>query len=311
MALAWPGYGARVRPRLLTPRLQAAQSTCGADVLYPNGRYLTRSPGRHFGPGVGLELKARNRADRLNRFVSEVYTKTASTPDGYDVHGFVPAIKAGSMSALQSVAQVSGSANLLQGGPMVGNGDMSLTASDASLGLIVSMTGQGTLTWATPDGDLKLVVGLDGLGSFTLTGAGGLSMIVPFEGAGSFALTGAGDLKGRLSMSGGWTPYTELSPQNLAREVWQAVAAQYTDSTTMGGKLNTASSGGVDLAALAQAVWLYAERTLTGGATPSKEDIAAAVIAAAQSTAIPVNLTQIKGQTIQGGGTEANPWGPG
>lgn len=34
----------------------------------------------------------------------------------------------------------------------------------------------------------------------------------------------------------------------------------------MGGKLNTASSGGVDLSALAQAVWLYATRTLTSPA---------------------------------------------
>ena len=42
----------------------------------------------------------------------------------------------------------------------------------------------------------------------------------------------------------------------------------------MGAKLNTASSGGVDMNALAQAVWEYATRTLTsggsGGATPQE-----------------------------------------
>ena len=64
-------------------------------ALYPNGRYLTCSPGRHFGPSVGLEVYARARGDRLNRFVSDTYARTASTPDGYDVHGTVPAIMAG------------------------------------------------------------------------------------------------------------------------------------------------------------------------------------------------------------------------
>ena len=50
--------------------------------------------------------------------------------------------------------------------------------------------------------------------------------------------------------------------------------------------------------------------TAQGGSGPSAAEIAAAVLAQLQATAIPVNLTQIKGQTIQGGGTEANPWGP-
>jgi hypothetical protein len=55
-------------------------------------------------------------------------------------------------------------------------------------------------------------------------------------------------------MAGEWTPFTELSPENLAREVWNAVAATYNAAGTMGAKLNTASSGGVDLSALADAV---------------------------------------------------------
>lgn len=51
--------------------------------------------------------------------------------------------------------------------------------------------------------------------------------------------------------------------------------------------------------------------TAQGGSGPSAADLADALIARLQATTIPVNLTQIKGQTIQGGGTEANPWGPG
>jgi len=43
-------------------------------------------------------------------------------------------------------------------------------------------------------------------------------------------------------------------------------------------------------------------------ATPG--DIAAAVLASLQATAIPVNMTQVKGQPINGAGSEADPWGP-
>ncbi len=46
-----------------------------------------------------------------------------------------------------------------------------------------------------------------------------------------------------------------LSPTALATAVWNAVANEFNDSGSMGNKLNTASSGGVDLDALADAVW--------------------------------------------------------
>ena len=61
------------------------------------------------------------------------------------------------------------------------------------------------------------------------------------------------------NMTGFALPYTELSPQSLANAVWQAPAAENNLAGTMGNKLNTASSGGVDLEALAEAVWSYEE----------------------------------------------------
>ena len=61
------------------------------------------------------------------------------------------------------------------------------------------------------------------------------------------------------NMVGFALPYTELSPQSLANAVWQAPANENNLAGTMGNKLNTASSGGVDLVALAEAVWDYEE----------------------------------------------------
>lgn len=51
--------------------------------------------------------------------------------------------------------------------------------------------------------------------------------------------------------------------------------------------------------------------TATGGTGPTASEIAAAVTAALQATTLPVNLIQVRGQTVGGAGTPANPWGPG
>lgn len=225
-------------------------------ALYPNGRYLTRSPGRHFGPSVGLEVYARGLGDRLNRFVSATYARTASTPDGYDVHGTVPAIKAGAMAARKPFAVVDGSANLLNGGPMTATAALCTVTQSGNLALVVGLSGTATVLTLTGDGaTVALTIGLSGNATITAGGNAALSMIVPFSGTGAVAsLAGAANLKGTLRMAGGWTPFTELSPENLAREVWNAVAAQYNESGSMGAKLNTASSGGVDYSAMADAI---------------------------------------------------------
>jgi hypothetical protein len=67
------------------------------------------------------------------------------------------------------------------------------------------------------------------------------------------------------NLSGDITPFTELSPQNLAAAVWETIAADFNETGTMGNKLNLASSGGIDYDTLAQAVWTYVSRTLTSG----------------------------------------------
>ena len=56
---------------------------------------------------------------------------------------------------------------------------------------------------------------------------------------------------------------------------------------------------------------VQAQGISTSGSTgPSASDIATAVLAALNATTIPVNIQKVKGQAINGTGTEANPWGP-
>ena len=74
---------------------------------------------------------------------------------------------------------------------------------------------------------------IDGTASMAFTGGGALSMIVPFEGTGSVAsVTGAADLRGVLSMAGGWTPFTDLSPEGLAQAWPGALRGSFSSTFT-------------------------------------------------------------------------------
>ena len=56
---------------------------------------------------------------------------------------------------------------------------------------------------------------------------------------------------------------------------------------------------------------VQAQGISTSGSTgPTAGEIASAVLAQLQATAIPVNMVQVKGQALSGAGSEADPWGP-
>lgn len=222
-------------------------------AMHPNGRYATLTAGRKFGPGAGLEVHSSNNGDRFNRGAG-VFVPTASAPDGYGLSGLIPPRVAGSMSALARVATMTGAGALLQGAPMAGGGSLGFAASSGALSLVASLAGSGSITMAGAAA-LSGVVQMAGSGSMSLSGVGGLSMIVPLAGNGAWSLSGSGDMRMRLSMTGSWTPFTALSPEGLAAAVWAAQASANNAAGTMGSKLNTSSTGGVDVAAVADAVW--------------------------------------------------------
>ena len=237
-------------------------------ALWPNGRYMTRSTYKGFGVAPGLDARLKGLGDSRNRFISSSFAKTASTPDGYDMKAVVPPLKAGSMATASPIfCSMNGTSSLLKGGPLSGTGTITFTVPDANLSMTVSLSTNTMILSVTGDNAaLKLTIGMSGDWTLTMTGTSSLSMVVPFEGTGSVvSMSGTSGLKGLLSMQGEWTPFTELSPENLARAVWEAIASEYNDTGTMGNKLNTASSGGVDMKALSQAVWEYTTRTLTSG----------------------------------------------
>lgn len=238
------------------------------------------------------------------------FARTSSAPDGYGMKTPFPPIKAGGISAWNdTIVTLQMTGALIQGGPMEGTADITFSQSGA-LSMVVSMAGTAAVVTLTGDNMvLRMTVGLNGTGAFQLTGTNNLALIVPFEGIGSVVTMGVGstDLRELLSLSGEWTPFTELSPEGLANAVWSSLVSQYQDDGTMGKALSTASSGGVDLGALAAAVWTYATRNMPAA---ERDAAAAAVIAAAQSTPIHANIKEVNDTTIDGAGTAGDPWGP-
>lgn len=212
-------------------------------MVYPNNRHMLRSPGRHFGPGgVGLGVFGRGRSDRLNRFVGETLAKTASTPDGYGMAGFVPPIVAGSMGG-SVFLDTTVTGDLLQGGPMEGEATITVSEVTPELSLTIGMSGNAEVVLTAADWNLAGVIGMEGEAVVTLTGGdANLGMIVPIDGSALVSVTGTADLKGLMSMSGESTPYTELSPNSLAAAV---LAAQ------VEGSIDTAGALRVILAAVA------------------------------------------------------------
>lgn len=81
---------------------------------------------------------------------------------------------------------------------------------------------------------------------------------------------------GRGFMVASTVDNTTLTPISITNAVWSALSTDYNAAGTMGNKLNSAASGGVDYSALGAAVWAHATRTLTSG-SPTAEQNADAV----------------------------------
>jgi len=140
--------------------------------------------------------------------------------------------------------------------------DLSTGAPTIAAG--INIDGSATITFTVSDADLQLVVSTSGAATFTLTASADLVGALSGAGAASFAITTNSPLLGAIidavatatvtltadgtmratgALAGDITPFTELSPENLASAVWSASAAGNNDAGTMGEKLNDAGSG--------------------------------------------------------------------
>lgn len=192
-----------------------------------------------------------------------------------------------------------------------GSGSASFSVTTNAPLLVASLNGYGSASFAIATGTpiLGAIADLTASTSFAITT--NAPIIYPLDdssplrtGSATFAFSGFLTRYAVGHMEGSALPYTELSPQTLASAVWDSVLVDYQQDGSAGKSLSTASSGGVDLNLMAQAVWEYVSRTLTEGASPSESDI----VAALQATTIPVDVRKMNGSTLLGNGTESDKW---
>ena len=116
------------------------------------------------------------------------------------------------------------------------------TISAANLSLIIQLScsdliGTGALT-ASMSGLVQMASTMAGTGQ--LTAALQLLAFVVSNMSGTGAITAT--LRGTASLEADITPFTTLSPENLAASVWNSLAASFNSVGTMGEKMNDAGS---------------------------------------------------------------------
>jgi len=214
-------------------------------ALIGNYTVVSKHPGRDVGGALGL---GQNRGDWnkpsfRGHFTADAWDKKSGIPDGYrPPYTWLLPLEAGALSSRNIIA---GSGTFTASGAMGVNAVAALTGTgslSATGALIVSavaaLTGTGSLS-----GNLQAVLNAVA----ALTGTGSLSGAMTAYGALTAALAGVGALSapgyGIGHMEADISPFTELSPENLAAAVWSAIAADNNDVGTMGEKLNDAGSG--------------------------------------------------------------------
>lgn len=219
-------------------------------MLLGNYSVINRNAVTHVGNAFTNPM-ARFKATALNR----AYTTDTADHQGWKQSGFPTGYgveersgsawwmppKAGGMAAVNTIIGTGSlSASLAQGiniaGGLTGTG--TLTAGLTSVvGMVSGITGTGSVTAALV-GSTALAAALAGTGS--LSGALGALAFMVGSLSGSGSVTA--DLKGKSWMEAAISTITELSPEGLAAAVWNATAASYNTTGSMGEKLNDAGS---------------------------------------------------------------------
>ena len=228
-------------------------------ALIGNRSVLHKSPGRFLNGnaatgGAIANLRSNGNKHGMSRNAFEVFDATAAQPYGYygGRGAWVQPRKGGAVSGVN--------ANYLTFGAS-GNGSMGRNI-DGAASLTFGLTGTG-----------GLISSATGVASLSLGASGNLFASKAASGTATLSLGATGQIKAighitgaaPISFAAAWQPYAigwlsgttaeaGLTTTGIANAVWGAVAAANNDSGTMGQKLNSAASGGVDYGSMADAV---------------------------------------------------------
>ncbi len=246
-------------------------------MLITAGHFWLHAPHRFNPGGNGLAYLGGDATNRLgdSRFNNgAAFGKLAAIPQGSNGQkSWVLPRKAGGMSSHNETQGTTiASLAMAKGWNLSGLAEGTTPTAEATLQLVVSMVASA-LGEATTNANLNAALGMAGSAAGIATDSAVINALAwaighaEGEAVATLLSYATGELKGSVS------PFTELSPENLAAAVWNSLLVQYQETGSAGKALASASSGGVDLDLMAQAVWEHATRTLTesaGGMTVSQ-----------------------------------------
>lgn len=157
---------------------------------------------------------------------------------------WLPPMKSGGLSSHNEgdFAFALGSLNVAQGRNLAGDTSFAFSLPDAQLQLVVSASGTATITF-TPGATLAGALSASGESAVTFSlPAATLGAVVNAIATAGVTFSPAGLVNAIGHIAGSITPFTELSPENLAAAVWNAAATENNAAGTMGEKLNDAGS---------------------------------------------------------------------
>ena len=211
-----------------------------------DGAGQSRSLGGQLSPVRGLDLARWNTFYVGDNDIVNVTDRTSQPAQGLrPPYSLVLAPKEGGMSmyspgtgTISNAAQVAGMAALAN---LSGSG----VISDAALGLTVEMiaalAGSGDLT-ASIIGQLQAAADLAGSGSLTAAASALAGMTAELLGSGIIS-DAQQEALGQMAADI-YVNQSEATVQQIVDAVWNALAAEYNISGTMGNKLNGAGSAG-------------------------------------------------------------------
>jgi len=193
-------------------------------ALIGNYSVLNKTAGSFItGPSVADTRANYNQANRMRRSFLSLPT-SFSIPMGYEPPGsWLIAQKGGGLS---SFTQIRGTSTVsavplnvrLSAADLTGLGEVSSAALSQLIQMAADLNGQGLITDAELAAVSSLAAALSGTGS----ASGSVSALIPV----AAALSGLGaivaNLKGTGSLAADITPFTDLSPENLATQLFDS-----------------------------------------------------------------------------------------
>lgn len=213
-------------------------------MLIGNQTSANRLNTHQFGGGVadGSFDRLRKNGSRNNIFLSPTYYEYAATPFGAlaPIAILFPKTPGGISSINTAEAELTGGIYLALGKGFEASSSAALTGSASfQVTLPITASSSSNLSGSVSISTANFFVSS---GSSSLSGSVSVGAKISFVCSGSASLSGSAIPRQLLYIVAAGGVSSELSPENLTRQVWSAIASENNIAGTMGEKLNDAGS---------------------------------------------------------------------